>query len=47
MIEAIHEAEKQIFVWTVNLEAEMLRLGKAGVDAIISDDTELLGRVFS
>jgi len=47
MIEAIHEAKKQIFVWTVNLEAEMRGLGKAGVDAIISDDTELLGRVFS
>jgi len=47
LIDEIHSARKKIFVWTVNQEEEMLRLGKAGVDAIISDDTGLLGRVFS
>jgi glycerophosphoryl diester phosphodiesterase len=47
LIDEIHSAGKKIFVWTVNQEGEMLRLGKAGADAIISDDAGLLGRVFS
>lgn len=41
-----HAAGKQVFVWTVNRESEMRRLGSWNVDAIISDDTELLVRVF-
>ncbi len=41
-----HGAGKQVFVWTVNRESEMRRLGMWGVDGIISDDTELLVKVF-
>jgi len=47
LMDAIRSAGKKAFVWTVNQEEEMRRLAKAGVDAIISDDTELLGRAFS
>jgi glycerophosphoryl diester phosphodiesterase len=39
-------AGKQVLVWTVNRESEMRRLGTWGVDGIISDDTELLVKVF-
>ena len=46
LIDAIHCGGKKVFVWTVNQKEEMLCLTKAGVDAIISDDTELLGRTF-
>jgi glycerophosphoryl diester phosphodiesterase len=46
LVDAVHNAEKKIFVWTVNQQEEMLRLAKAGVDGIISDDTELLGHTF-
>ena len=46
LIDAIHAGGKKVFVWTVNQKEEMLRLARAGVDAIISDDTELLGRTF-
>lgn len=41
-----HAEGKQVFVWTVNREAEMRRLGLWGVDGIISDDTKLLAKVF-
>lgn len=47
LIDEVHRAGKKIFVWTVNEEEEMLLLSRAGVDAIISDDTELLGRTLS
>jgi glycerophosphoryl diester phosphodiesterase len=47
LVDEIHGARKKVFIWTVNSEAEMLRFAKAGADAIISDDTELLGHVFS
>lgn len=47
LVDAIHGAKKKVFVWTVNFEAEMLLFARAGIDGIISDDTELLGRVFS
>lgn len=40
----IHSSGKAIFVWTVNQRDDMLRLRDWGVDAIISDDTELLVR---
>ncbi len=39
-------AGKQVFVWTVNRESDMRRLALWGVDGIISDDTELLVKVF-
>lgn len=43
----IHSSGKEIFVWTVNQRDDMLRLRDWGVDAIISDDTELLVRTLS
>jgi len=44
VIDAVHGAGKQVFVWTVNNERPMRRLAASGVDAIISDDTRLLVR---
>jgi len=40
-----HEAGKQVFVWTVNEAEPMRALAAAGIDGILSDDTELLGNV--
>jgi glycerophosphoryl diester phosphodiesterase len=37
-------AGKKLFVWTVNLPAEMRRFSRLGVDGIISDDPGLLVR---
>jgi glycerophosphoryl diester phosphodiesterase len=45
LVQEWHAAGKQVFVWTVNRESEMRRLGMWGVDGIISDDTELLVKV--
>jgi glycerophosphoryl diester phosphodiesterase len=45
LIEAAHSAGKKLFVWTLNQEEEMRRFAGLGADAIISDDTESLGRV--
>ena len=42
LIEQIHSAGKQIFVWTVNAANEMKAIAEAGVDGIISDDTLML-----
>jgi glycerophosphoryl diester phosphodiesterase len=39
------EAGKKVMVWTVNDEDQMRRFGDCGVDAIISDETELAARV--
>jgi glycerophosphoryl diester phosphodiesterase len=41
-IAMIREAGKKILVWTVNDAKAMLRFAQAGVDGIISDDTQLL-----
>ncbi len=46
-VRQLHEAGKQVFVWTVNRESEMRRLALWGVDGIISDDTELLAKLFA
>ncbi|HXE90643.1 MAG TPA: glycerophosphodiester phosphodiesterase [Terriglobales bacterium] len=43
-LEKLQVAGKKVFVWTVNETRDMVRLAEAGVDAIISDDTELLVR---
>ena len=43
-MDEVHRTGKQVFVWTVNRAEDMVRLAKWGVDAIISDDTELLVR---
>ena len=42
LVEEVHTAAKQLFVWTVNRAEDMVRLAQWGADAIISDDTELL-----
>jgi glycerophosphoryl diester phosphodiesterase len=41
-LEALHMANKKVFVWTVNREREMRQFAQLGVDGIISDDTKLL-----
>jgi glycerophosphoryl diester phosphodiesterase len=47
LIRRIKGAGKKIFVWTVNARADMERFAELGVDGIISDDTQLLGRTLS
>jgi glycerophosphoryl diester phosphodiesterase len=42
LVEEIHSAEKKIMAWTINRPADMRRLAELGVDAIVSDETELL-----
>lgn len=44
-IRAIHEAGKQIHVWTVNSPSPMKRLLAAGVDGIMTDRPDLLNEV--
>jgi len=46
VVEEIHAAGRKVFVWTVNDERQMRRLAEWGVEAIISDDTELLAGTF-
>ena len=42
LIDDLHAARKQVFVWTVNRARSMRRLAELGVDGLISDDTQLL-----
>ena len=42
LVDEVHSAGKKIFAWTVNDREEVLRLTTAGMDGIISDDTEML-----
>jgi len=44
LIELVHAAGKRIMVWTVNRDDGMREFAASGVDAIISDETELLVR---
>lgn len=44
LIDALHQAGKQVFVWSVNREREMRQFAELGVDGIISDDTQVLAR---
>ncbi len=46
-ISMIRGAGKKILVWTVNDAQAMLRFAQAGVDGIISDDTDLLERTLA
>ena len=46
-ITMIRNAGKKILVWTVNDAKAMLRFAQAGVDGIISDDTNLLARTLA
>jgi glycerophosphoryl diester phosphodiesterase len=42
IVDALHAANKEVFVWTVNRERAMRRFAQLAVDGIVSDDTELL-----
>jgi|SRR5208283_3620188 len=44
LVELVHAAGKRIMVWTVNRAEDMREFAAWGVDAIISDETELLVR---
>lgn len=44
VIDDLHAAGRDVFVWTVNRERSMKKLAELGVDGIISDDTRLLVR---
>ena len=44
LVELVHVAGKRIMVWTVNRAERMREFADWGVDAIISDETELLVR---
>jgi glycerophosphoryl diester phosphodiesterase len=46
LIEELHAAGRQVFIWTVNKEPEMRSFAELGVDGLISDDTRLLARTF-
>ena len=46
LVEQAHAAGKRVMAWTVNRAEEMRLFAECGVDAIISDDTELLARTF-
>jgi glycerophosphoryl diester phosphodiesterase len=42
LVEACHDAQRKILVWTVNKPFSMRRMANLGVDGIISDDTKLM-----
>jgi len=46
LIQEAHEAEKKVFVWTVNRPAAMLRFAEWGVDGLITDRTDLVAKSF-
>ena len=46
-IATMRDADRKILVWTVNDAKEIRRFAQAGVDGIISDDTDLLVRTLS
>jgi glycerophosphoryl diester phosphodiesterase len=46
VVDTLHFAKKQVMVWTVNSERQMLALAQIGVDGIVSDDTQRLSRAF-
>ena len=45
LVDAVHAAEKQIHLWTVNEADEMARFLDMGVDGIISDRPDILNEV--
>lgn len=46
LIREAHEAEKKVFVWTVNRPAAMLRFANWGADGLITDRTDLVALPF-
>jgi glycerophosphoryl diester phosphodiesterase len=47
LLEQLHAADKKVFVWTVNDPRDITRFSAWGVDAIISDNPELLAQQIS
>ena len=47
LLDDLHAAGKQVYVWTVNDQKKILELASWGVDGIISDDTKLLSATFA
>jgi len=47
LVEEVHLAGRRLFAWTVNHPEAMLRFASWGVDAIISDETEMMVRTFA
>ena len=45
VIQHLHEDGRRVLAWTVNTEERMLELRDMGVEGIISDRTELLGKL--
>ncbi|MFY9673314.1 MAG: glycerophosphodiester phosphodiesterase, partial [Terriglobales bacterium] len=46
LVEEAHASARKIMTWTVNRSEDMLRFAGWGVDAMISDETELLVHSF-
>jgi glycerophosphoryl diester phosphodiesterase len=46
LVESVHASGTKLMTWTVNGTEDMRRFAGWGIDAIISDDTELLVRTF-
>ncbi|KUJ76400.1 glycerophosphodiester phosphodiesterase [Ruegeria marisrubri] len=46
LIRSVHEAGKDIYVWTVNDPLQMSSMASMGVDGLITDDPALARRVF-
>lgn len=47
LVRKVKGTGKKVFVWTVNVAADMQRFAEYGVDGIISDDTSLLCQTFA
>ena len=47
MLNAAHDRNKAVWVWTINDEAEMKRLYELGVDGVMSDRPDLLAKVMT
>jgi glycerophosphoryl diester phosphodiesterase len=47
LVKQVQASGKKIMVWTVNGPVQLRRLAKLGVDAIVSDDTELAARILA
>ncbi len=46
LLSEVQREAKKLFVWTINEAHAMRQLAELGADALISDDTELLGHTF-
>src|SRR5713226_541124 len=47
LIEQVQASRKKVMLWTVNRQDQMRRFAELGVDAIISDETELAAQVLA